>query len=52
MNPKEQDTNKAAEVQADQNSVNTSPLKKSNSLDTKKEDLQKSSTNKSGKNGG
>lgn len=52
MAPKEQEKSKAAEAQRDQNSGNTLPLKKANSLDTEKEDVQKSSTSKSGKNGG
>lgn len=52
MDPKEQEKSKATEAQSDQNSENTPPLKKANSMDIEKKDIEKSSTNKSGKNGG
>jgi hypothetical protein len=52
MNPEETNKSKVSETQQDQDPGNPSLLNKAQQLEKDKEDILKSSTNKSGKNGG
>lgn len=50
MDPKENNKDKSSEIKANQNVDTSSSLKKTK--EAEKEDIPKSTTNKSGKNGG